>query len=55
MSLKDKIQILIEKITGKHCKYCKHNKGWLCESTKHPACVNSIFPIGWEKKEGVQE
>jgi hypothetical protein len=52
MSLKHKFQRLAESITGKRCENCKHHKGCFCNSVKNQKCANSIFPIGWEKKEG---
>jgi|GEM_PF-6413087 len=48
--LKYKLQRLIETITGKRCKNCKHHNGCFCDSVKKDKCSNSIFPVGWEKK-----
>lgn len=51
MSIKRMIQKVVEFLTGKKCKNCKHCKGLFCRSLKAEECNSSIFPIGWEKKE----
>ena len=50
MKIKDRIAILIEKITHRECKNCKYNKGFVCESSKRDLCISSIFPKGYEPK-----
>lgn len=51
MTLKDRIGVLVEKITNKECKNCKYNKGIICISPKRDLCISSIFPKGFEPKE----
>lgn len=51
MSIKRKIQIIVETLMGRKCENCKHYKGFFCKSPKFTKCIPSIFPIGWEKKE----
>lgn len=52
MKIKFILQKIIETITGKQCKKCKHHNGWFCDSKKHTECSMRIFPVGWEKKGG---
>ena len=51
MTLKNRIQIVVEKIFKKECKNCKYNKGIVCASPKAELCCSSIFPKGYEPKE----
>lgn len=51
MSIKRKLQIVVEFLTNRKCEECKYNKGFLCDSPKGKECVSSIFPIGYERKE----
>ena len=51
MTLKGRIEKIIEKITKKECKNCKYNQGIFCESPKRDLCCSSIFPKGYEPKE----
>ena len=51
MTLKGRIQTVIEKILKKECKNCKYNKGIVCASPKAELCFSSIFPKGYEPKE----
>lgn len=51
MSIKRKLQIVVEFLTNRKCEECKHNKGFLCDSPKGKKCVSNIFPIGYERKE----
>lgn len=57
MSLKRKVQIIVETLTGRKCENCKYNSGIFCKSPKDKKCISSIYPIGYEPKEkgGVQE
>jgi len=50
MNFKTKLQILVEKITGKCCEKCKHNRNGICTHHKNTDCCKRIFPIHWEKK-----
>lgn len=51
MTLKGRIETIIEKLTNKECKNCKHNRGIFCTSPKRDLCISSIFPKGYEPKE----
>lgn len=52
---------LVEIVTGKRCENCEYNRpGLECDSCVHPdaalgrKCQNSIYPCGFEKKEGLE-
>ena len=51
MSIKRKIQKVVEFLTNRSCENCKHCVVIFCTSPKGLECGKSIFPIGWEKKE----
>ena len=51
MKLRSVIETVVETLTNRHCKNCKHNTGMFCESPKHDECISSIFPKGYEPKE----
>ena len=47
--LKDKLQILAEKVSGKKCENCKHYNNGICHSKNQKQCCERVFPVGWEK------
>lgn len=51
MTMKGKIEKIVETLTNKKCENCRYNKGIVCESPKRKLCVSSIFPKGYEPKE----
>lgn len=51
MRFKARVGKLVEKLTGRECGNCKHNRGFVCASPKRDLCVNSIFPKGFEPRE----
>lgn len=51
MSVKRKVQKIVETLTNRKCENCKYGKGLFCKNPKGLDCGKSIFPIGWEKKE----
>lgn len=51
MKLRSVIETVVETLTNRHCKNCKHNTGMFCESPKHDECISSIFPKGYEPKQ----
>ena len=51
MTIKGRIEKIVETLTNKKCENCKYNKGFLCKSPKRDLCVSSIFPKGYEPKE----
>lgn len=50
MELKYKLQKLIETVTGKRCENCKYCNGLTCTSDNQEKCVNSLFPVGYERR-----
>jgi hypothetical protein len=55
MKIRNMLQAAAEKITGRRCDTCKHNKGVLCvcpDYDKSKRCREGVFPVGYEKKEG---
>lgn len=50
MTIKGRIEKIIETLTNKKCENCKYNKGIVCESSKRDLCCSSIFPKGYEPK-----
>ena len=44
-------QIVVEKITGRTCGKCIHNKlGIVCTSQRYEDCISSIYPVGFERR-----
>lgn len=50
MKLRFIMEKVVETITNKHCRNCKHNKEIYCTSPKRYECISSIFPKGYEPK-----
>ena len=49
--IKNFLQIIIEKITGKTCDKCRYCVDGLCVNfPRHLDCVTSIYPHGFERK-----
>lgn len=51
MTIKGRIEKIVETLTNKKCENCKYNEGFICKSPKRDLCVSSIFPKGYEPKE----
>ena len=55
MIFKKLLAILVEIVTGRRCERCKYNADGMCV---HPSdkvyteCGRSIYPCGFEKREG---
>ena len=53
MTIKGRIEKIVETLTNKKCENCKYNQGFVCKSPKRDLCISSIFPKGYEPKEKV--
>lgn len=52
LTMRQYLQVIVEKFTGRKCENCKYNNGIFCDSPKRGDCTNNIFPVGFEPKEG---
>lgn len=55
MMFRNFLEILVEIITGRRCKTCKHNQCYGCmhpDPEKGRRCREKIYPYGYEKREG---